>query len=58
MVSYVAIGVGVLSLILNFAQGGGSAFSGILGIIIPGVIVALLMQPPSKQYYAARGMSY
>jgi hypothetical protein len=58
LISYIAIGVGVLSLIINFAQSGGNAFSGILGIIIPGVIVALLMQPPAKQYYASRGMSY
>jgi hypothetical protein len=58
MISYVAIGVSVLSLIIGLAQGGGSAFSGILGIIIPGAIVALLLQPQSKQYFAARGMSY
>jgi hypothetical protein len=36
----------------------GNVFSGILGIIIPGVIVFLLMQPQSKQYYASRGISY
>ena len=37
---------------------GGFVFSGLLGFILPGVIVFLLMQPQSKQYYAARGISY
>lgn len=58
MISYVAIGVSVLSLIIGLVQSGGNAFSGILGIIVPGVIVALLMQPQSKQYFASRGMAY
>jgi hypothetical protein len=58
MISYVAIGVSLLSLIIGLAQGGTSAFSGILGIIVPGVIVALMLQPQSKQYFAARGQSY
>jgi hypothetical protein len=58
MISYVAIGVSVLSLVIGLAQGGSSAFSGILGILIPGAIVALLLQPQSKQYFASRGMSY
>ena len=58
MISYIAIGVSVLSLIIGVIQSGGNAFSGILGIIVPGVIVALLMQPQSKQYFASRGMAY
>jgi hypothetical protein len=58
MISYVAIGVSLLSLIIGLAQGGSSAFSGILGIIVPGVIVALMLQPQSKQYFAARGQAY
>ena len=58
MVSYIAIGVSVLSLIIGIVQSGGNAFSGVLGIIVPGVIVALLMQPQSKQYFASRGMAY
>ncbi|GAA3175205.1 hypothetical protein GCM10010531_31020 [Blastococcus jejuensis] len=58
MVSYIAIGVSVLSLIIGIIQSGGNAFSGVLGIIVPGVIVALLMQPQSKQYFASRGMAY
>jgi hypothetical protein len=58
MISYVAIAVSLLSLIIGIAQGGTSAFSGILGIIVPGVIVALMLQPQSKQYFAARGQAY
>jgi hypothetical protein len=58
MISYVAIGISVLSLIIGIIQSGGNAFSGILGIIVPGVIVALLLQPQSKQYFAARGQAY
>ena len=58
LLCYVAIAIGVISLIISFAATGGNAFGGVLGIIIPGVIVFLLMQPPSKQYYAARGISY
>ena len=55
---YVAIVVNIISLIVSLAQNGGSAFSGILGFILPGVIVALLLQPAAKQYYAARGIKY
>jgi hypothetical protein len=58
LISYIAIGVSLLSLIIGIIQSGGNAFSGILGIIVPGVIVALLMQPQSKQYFAARGQAY
>jgi hypothetical protein len=59
LICYVAIGINLLSLIIGLAQGGGaSAFSGILGFIIPGVIVALLLNPQSKQYYASKGIAY
>jgi hypothetical protein len=58
MISYVAIGVSLLSLIIGVIQSGGNAFSGILGIVVPGVIVALMLQPQSKQYFAARGQAY
>ena len=58
LVSYVAIALSVLSLIVSAISTDGNVFSGILGIIIPGVIVFLLMQPQSKQYYASRGISY
>jgi hypothetical protein len=58
LLSYVAIGLSVLQLIVSLAATGGNAFNGILGIVIPGVIVFLLMQQQSKQYYAARGIGY
>jgi hypothetical protein len=58
LLSYVAIGISLLQLIVSLVASGGNAFSGILGIIIPGVIVFLLMQPQSKEYYASRGISY
>jgi hypothetical protein len=58
LLSYVAIGVSLLQLIASLVASGGNAFSGIVGIIIPGVIVFLLMQAQSRQYYASRGISY
>jgi hypothetical protein len=57
-VSYVAIALGLIGLIVSAVASGGSVTSGILGIVVSGVIVALLLQQPSKQYYAARGLSY
>jgi hypothetical protein len=56
--SYAAIAINIIELIISLAQNGGNAFSGVLGFILPGVIVALLLQPQSKQYYASRGLSY
>jgi hypothetical protein len=56
--SYAAVAIGVLSFIISLATTGGSVFNGILGIVIAGVVVFLLMQPQSKQYFAARGQSY
>jgi hypothetical protein len=58
IICWVAIGINVLSLIINLAQNGSNAFSGILGFIIPGVVLALMLQPQSKQYFAARGQAY
>jgi hypothetical protein len=57
LLSYVAIGINLLTMIWAATQGQ-SIFSGLLGFIIPGVIVFLLLNPQSKQYYAARGISY
>jgi hypothetical protein len=57
-ISYVAVAINVLSLIVSLAQDGGNAFSGVLGFILPGVVIALLLQAQVKQYYASRGMSY
>ena len=56
--SYAGVVLGVLALIFSLAATGGNAFSGILGLIITGAIAFLLMQPPSKQYFAARGQTY
>jgi hypothetical protein len=56
--SYAAVAVGLVAFIVSLAATGGNAFSGILGIVIAGVIVALLLQPQSKQYFAARGQAY
>jgi hypothetical protein len=57
LISYVAIGINILTMIIGIAQGA-SIFSYLLGFIIPGVIVFLLLNPQSKQYYASRGISY
>lgn len=56
--SYVAIAINIVELIISIAQNGGSAFNGVLGFILPGVIVALLFQQQSRQYFAARGQTY
>jgi hypothetical protein len=57
LISYVAIGVNVLTMIWAATQGAG-IFSGLLGFVVPGIVVFLLLNPQSKQYYAARGISY
>ena len=57
LLSYVAIGINLLTMIWAATQGG-SVFSGLLGFIVPGIIVFLLLNPQSKQYYASRGISY
>lgn len=56
-VCYAAIVINVLELIFAIAKSG-SAFTGILGFIIPGVIIALLWQQQSKQWFASRGQAY
>jgi hypothetical protein len=56
-ISYVAIAINVITMIIGLSQGA-SIFSYLLGFIIPGVIVALLLNSQSKQYYASRGISY
>jgi hypothetical protein len=58
LLSYVAIGLSVLSLVVSSIGTDGSLFNGILGVVIPGVIVYLLLQPRTKEYYAARGITY
>ena len=55
---YAAILIGVIELIVSIAMTGGNAFSGVLGFVVPGVIIALLFQQQSRQYFAARGQTY
>lgn len=57
LISYVAIAVNLVTMIWAATQGL-SIFAGLLGFILPGVVVFLLLNPQSKQYYASRGISY
>lgn len=56
--SYASIAVRLLTLIWALVSGYGFIFLGLIGFILPGIVVGLLMQPASKQYFAARGQSY
>jgi hypothetical protein len=56
--SYASIVIEVLSLIFSISSGYGFSYGSLLGFIVPGVIVALLWQPASREYYAARGIRY
>ena len=58
MGSYASIGVQLLTLIWAAISGYGFLFTGLLGFILPGIIVFLLLNPQSKQFYASRGISY
>jgi hypothetical protein len=55
--SYVAIGINLLTTIWAVMEGA-SILSGLLGFVLPGIVVFLLLNPQSKQYYASRGISY
>ncbi|MCU1669628.1 MAG: conserved rane protein of unknown function [Blastococcus sp.] len=57
LISYIAIGINLLTMIWAITQGA-SIFTGLLGFILPGVIVFLLLNAQSKQYYASRGITY
>jgi hypothetical protein len=57
LISYVSIGLNLLIVIFEIAQGA-SILSGLFGFVLPGVIVFLLLNQQSKQYYASRGISY
>ena len=57
LISYIAIGVNLLTMIWAITQGA-SIFSGLLGFVLPGIVVFLLLNQQSKQYYASRGISY
>ncbi|RZU32791.1 hypothetical protein [Blastococcus saxobsidens] len=57
LASYASIGVQLLYMIFAIAYGEPWA-SGLLSLVLPALIVYLLMQPRSKQHFAARGISY
>ncbi|WP_448640648.1 hypothetical protein [Geodermatophilus sp. URMC 63] len=56
--SYALIALGLVSFVLSLVQSGGDAVSGVLGLVITAAIAALLLQPQSRQYFAARGQRY
>lgn len=56
--SYASIAIQLLYLIWSLISGWGFVFTGLLGFILPAIIVFLLMQPQAKQYYAAKGIQY
>ncbi|MGY1702091.1 hypothetical protein [Geodermatophilus sp. SYSU D00766] len=56
--SYASVGIQLLTLVVSLAVGGGFEFSALLGFLLPGLIIFLLQQPQSKQYFASRGLSY
>ena len=56
--SYASIVVQLLTVIWSVVSGYGFGFTGLLGFILPVLIVVLLMRPEAKQYYASRGISY
>ena len=58
VISYVAIAINVLSLLMSLISDGASAANGVLGFVLPVVVVALLRQPQARQWYASRGISY
>jgi len=57
LISYLAIGVNLLTTIWAVIEGA-SILSGLLGFVLPGIVVFLLLNAQSKQYYAARGITY
>ncbi len=56
--SYAQIAIQVLSLIVSMTVGEGFSYWSLLGFVLPALIVFLLMQPQSKQYFASRGLSH
>jgi len=55
---YASIAVQLIYVILSAVSGYGFSFLGLIGFILPIVIVVLLRQPQAKEYYASRGMAY
>ncbi len=56
--SYASIGVQLLTLVWALVSGWGFLFFGLIGFVLPGLIAFFLLQPQSRQYYAARGIRY
>jgi hypothetical protein len=56
--SYAAIVINVLNVIATVVEVGGIASIGLFGLVLPVVIVVLLRQQPSKQWFTSRGTSY
>jgi hypothetical protein len=56
--SYASIAIQLLTLIWAIVSGYGFVFLGLLGFLLPALIVFFLLQPQAKQYYASRGISY
>ena len=57
LISYVAIAINLLTMIWAITQGA-TIFTGLLGFVLPGIVVFLLLNAQSKQYYSARGITY
>jgi hypothetical protein len=53
--AYATLALWVLGVVVGLAQGRGFSPFSLLELVIAGAIVALLMQPQAKQYFAARG---
>ncbi|MGY2002293.1 hypothetical protein [Blastococcus sp. SYSU DS1024] len=55
--SYASIGLQLLYLLWSLVQEEGFVFTGLLGFVLPILIVVLLRTGQSQQYFAARGQS-
>ena len=56
--AYAGLALWVLGVLSSIMQGHGFSVLSLVSLVILGAIVALLMQPQSKQYFAARSQSY
>ena len=56
--AYAMAALWAVGVIVGLMQGYGFSALSLLSLVVPGVIIALLMNAQSKQYYAARGISY
>jgi hypothetical protein len=56
--SYIVMGLGVVALVVTLMTSQGVSLVAILAIVLPGAVVFLLRQPPTREYFASRGVSY